>query len=158
MTPFCERDPTHQLVSTIFFSWPHVSQRFGRTSLAFCGPSPPNTWQKLSRKFPPLQIHRQNPRGAWNLCWKDYAGYGTGAYLLTDIFLPILCLGFSSFTFHYSFIMTQNSKNVRGKSLLELLVTTFLADWQLHLIFVRFISNFLCMCSNSMASAYVILR
>ena len=35
---------------------------------------------------------------------------------------------------------------------------TFLPDWQLPLIFVRFISNFLCMCSNSMASAHVILK
>ena len=37
----------------------------------------------------------------------------------------------------------------RGKSLLELWVTTFLPDWQLPLIFVKFISNCLCMCSNS---------
>ena len=37
----------------------------------------------------------------------------------------------------------------RGKSLLELWVTTFLPDWQPPLIIVRFISNFLCMCSNS---------
>ena len=43
----------------------------------------------------------------------------------------------------------------RGKSLLELWVTTFIPDWQQPLIFVRFISNFLCMCSNSMASAHV---
>ena len=46
----------------------------------------------------------------------------------------------------------------RGKSLLELWVTTFLPDWQPPFIFVRFISNFLCMCSNSMASAHVILK
>ena len=47
---------------------------------------------------------------------------------------------------------------LRGKSLLELWVTTFLPDWQQPLIFVRFISNFLCMFSNSMASAHVILK
>ena len=34
----------------------------------------------------------------------------------------------------------------------------FLHDWQPPLIFVRFISNFLCMCSKSMASAHVILK
>ena len=33
-------------------------------------------------------------------------------------------------------------KILKGKSLLELLVTTFLPDWQRPLIFVRFISNF----------------
>ena len=38
----------------------------------------------------------------------------------------------------------------RGNSLLELWVTTFLPDRQSPLIFVRFISNFLCMCSNIM--------
>ena len=48
--------------------------------------------------------------------------------------------------------------DIRGKSLLELWGTTFLPDWQPPLIFVRFISNFLCMCSNSMASAHVILK
>ena len=42
----------------------------------------------------------------------------------------------------------------RGKSLLE----SFLPCVQPPLIFVRFISNFLCMCSNSMASAHVILK
>ena len=47
---------------------------------------------------------------------------------------------------------------VRGKSLLELWVTTFVPDWQPPLIYVRFISNFLCMCSNSMASVHVILK
>ena len=46
----------------------------------------------------------------------------------------------------------------RGKSLLESWVTTFLPDWQLPLMFIRFISNFLCMCSNSVASAHVILK
>ena len=46
----------------------------------------------------------------------------------------------------------------RGKSLLELWVTNFFPDWQPPLIFVWFISNFLCMCSNSMASAHVILK
>ena len=46
----------------------------------------------------------------------------------------------------------------RGKSLLESWVITFLPDWQLPLIFVRFITNFFCMCSNSMASAHVILK
>ena len=46
----------------------------------------------------------------------------------------------------------------RGKSILELWVTTYFPDSQPHLIFVRFISNFLCMCSYSMASAHVILN
>ena len=46
----------------------------------------------------------------------------------------------------------------RGKSLLESWRTTFLPDWQPPLIFVWFISNFLRMCSNSMASVHVILK
>ena len=40
----------------------------------------------------------------------------------------------------------------------SLWVTTFLPDWQPPLIFVQFISNFLCVCSDSMASAHVILK
>ena len=47
---------------------------------------------------------------------------------------------------------------IRGKSLLGLWVTTFLLDWQQPLIFVRFISNFFCMCSNSVDSAHVSLK
>ena len=47
---------------------------------------------------------------------------------------------------------------IRGKSLLELWVTSFLPDWQTPLIFVRFISNFFCICTNSVASAQVILK
>ena len=46
--------------------------------------------------------------------------------------------------------------NIRGKSLLDLWVTTFLPNEHSPLIFVRFISNFLCMCSNSMASDHVL--
>ena len=46
----------------------------------------------------------------------------------------------------------------RGKSLLESWGTTFLPDLQPPLIFLQFISKFLCMCSNSMASAHVILK
>ena len=46
----------------------------------------------------------------------------------------------------------------RGKSLLESWITTFLHDWQLPLILVRFISNFLCMCCNSVDSGHVILK
>ena len=46
----------------------------------------------------------------------------------------------------------------RGKSLLESWGTTFLPYWQPPLTFVRFISNFLCMCSDSMASAHVLLK
>ena len=46
----------------------------------------------------------------------------------------------------------------RGKSLLELWVTTFLPDRQPPLIFVRFISNFLSMWSNRMARAHMILK
>ena len=49
-------------------------------------------------------------------------------------------------------------KKTRGKSLLESWGTIFLPDWQPPLIFVRFISNFLCMCSNSMASTHVMLK
>ena len=49
-------------------------------------------------------------------------------------------------------------RKARGKSLIESWVTTFLPNWQLPLIFVRFISNFLCMCSNSVDSAHVILK
>ena len=37
--------------------------------------------------------------------------------------------------------------SARGKLLIELWVTTFLSDWQSPLIFVRIISNLLCMCS-----------
>ena len=47
---------------------------------------------------------------------------------------------------------------LRGKSLLELWVTNFLPDSQSPLIFVRFILNFLRMCSISMESAHVILK
>ena len=57
---------------------------------------------------------------------------------------------------HYRIFLTIG--NIRGKSLLELRVTIFLPDWQLPLIFVWFISNFFCMCSNSMASAHVSLK
>ena len=46
----------------------------------------------------------------------------------------------------------------RGKSLLELWIIPLPPDWQPPLILVRFISNYLCMCSNSMASAHVILK
>ena len=52
----------------------------------------------------------------------------------------------------------RHRRRLRGKSLLESQGTTFLPDWQSPLIFVWFISNFLCMCSNSMASAHVILK
>ena len=52
----------------------------------------------------------------------------------------------------------QGVDSVRGKSLLELWVTTFLPDWQPPLIFVRYVLNFLYMCSSSMASAHVILK
>jgi len=52
----------------------------------------------------------------------------------------------------------RQSTYSRGKSLLELWVTTFLPDWQPPSIFVRLISNFLCMCSDSIASAHVILK
>ena len=45
----------------------------------------------------------------------------------------------------------------RCKSLLESWVATYISDWQPPLIFVRFISNFLCMCFSSMASTHVIL-
>ena len=45
-----------------------------------------------------------------------------------------------------------------GKSLLESWFTTFRPDQQPQLIFVQFISNFLCMCSNSVDSAHVILN
>lgn len=42
------------------FSWPHVSQRCRRTSLAFCGPSPPTQTWKLSNRLPNnFVIHHQ---------------------------------------------------------------------------------------------------
>ena len=58
------------------------------------------------------------------------------------------------------FTLIGKTSKTRGKSLLELWIldTTFLPDWQQPLIFVRFISNFLCMDSNSMGSAHVILK
>ena len=47
----------------------------------------------------------------------------------------------------------------RVKSLLESWVdAAFVPDWQTPLIYVRFISNFLCMCSDKVASAHVILK
>ena len=48
--------------------------------------------------------------------------------------------------------------HIRDKSLLELWDTTFLPDWLPTLIFVWFISNFLCIRSISMSSAHVILK
>ena len=56
------------------------------------------------------------------------------------------------------FKLLPKGKYNRGKSLLELWIATFLPDGQPPLIFVRFILSFLCMCSNSMASAHVILK
>ena len=43
----------------------------------------------------------------------------------------------------------------RGKSLLELWVPNFLPDCQPPLIFVRVISNFLYLCSNSMTNGFL---
>ena len=63
-----------------------------------------------------------------------------------------------SFLFTVSSIFTKNNVSSRGKSLLGLWVTTFLPNRQPPLIFVRLISNFLCMCHKSMASAHVILK
>ena len=65
--------------------------------------------------------------------------------------------------FHVSFpnvhlCKMANSFITGGKSLLESWCTTLLLDWQPPLIFVWFISNFLCVCSDSMASAHVIFR
>ena len=54
-----------------------------------------------------------------------------------------------------AYVSSLLHKPTRSKSLLKLWVTTFLPDWQPPLIFVQFISNFLCMCNNSMASAHV---
>ena len=55
---------------------------------------------------------------------------------------------------HMALGIPSISINIRGKSLLKLWDATFLPDWQPTLIFVRFISNFLCMCYNSMASSF----
>ena len=49
-------------------------------------------------------------------------------------------------------INPPNSRS-RGKSLLELWVTTFLPNWQPPLIFVRFTSKFLCMSTYCAAHA-----
>ena len=57
-----------------------------------------------------------------------------------------------------SYETNVNRAKVRGKSLLELRVTTFLPNWKLPIIFVWFISNFLCMCSKNMVSPHVILK
>ena len=59
---------------------------------------------------------------------------------------------------HIHLLFQCLSLQIRGKSLLEIWVTTFLPGWQLPLIFVQFISNFLCMCLKNKASAYVILK
>ena len=45
-------------------------------------------------------------------------------------------------------VHSSSFRFTRGKSLLGLWVTTFLPNWQPLLIFVRFTSNVLCMCSN----------
>ena len=50
-----------------------------------------------------------------------------------------------------------NFNATRGQSLLESWGTTSLHDWQPPLIYVRFISKFLCNCSFSMANVHVIL-
>ena len=55
-------------------------------------------------------------------------------------------------------LLSPINKNARGKSLLESWVITFLPNWQLPLIFVRFISDFFCMCPYSTASAHVFLK
>ena len=70
----------------------------------------------------------------------------TGMEMINQVFLM------------FFYILHKNIFRFRGKSLLESWDTTFLPDWQPTLIFVQFISNFLCMCSNSMASAHVILK
>ena len=71
-----------------------------------------------------------------------------------DVKTGLLCLELRS---HWS-KRQQQAKQARGKSLLELWVTTFLSDWQPPLIFVRFIWNFLYIRYNIMASAHVILN
>ena len=60
------------------------------------------------------------------------------------IIIMVLCHSWTEVYLGTKYLFT------RGKSLLELWVTTFLPDRLLPLIFVWFISNFLCMCSNSM--------
>ena len=82
--------------------------------------------------------------------------FGNGFMIITNncgltIFFELICVKDALQWRHSSLFF-------RGKSFLELWATTFLPDWQLSLIFVRFIPNFLCMCSNSMDSAYVIFK
>ena len=60
--------------------------------------------------------------------------------------------------YHGKPLSFYNHKNGSCKSLLELWFTTFLSDWQPLLIFVQFVSNFLCMCFDSMASAHVVFN
>ena len=55
----------------------------------------------------------------------------------------------------YQKIGFRNS--LRGKSRLESWCVAFVYDWQPPLIFVRFTSNFLSMCSDRVASTHVIL-
>ena len=61
----CEKDDLLFLgleldAADLHFSWPHVSQRCRRTSLAFCGPSPPTQTWKLSNRLPNnFVIHHQ---------------------------------------------------------------------------------------------------
>ena len=81
------------------------------------------------------------------LLWKWCCQYGEESQKV-EYYSKLLVLKF----------IKLKSVPLRGKSLLELWVTTFLPDWQLLLIFVRFILNFLCICSNSVDSAHVILK
>ena len=91
----------------------------------------PEFYSNLNRKCRNSQVH-------------EHVGKYVPTYLDWEIQITIYVGTYYSYT--------------RGKSLLELWVTTFHPNWQPPLIFVWFMSNFLWICSNSMASAHVILK
>ena len=95
----------------------------------------------------------------WWLCTNDVPSFRCGMTIsyngMKPIMAELVCLGYrltkcGNPTLCYSTSKQRNnliiSLHVRGKSLLELWITTFLPDWQPPWIFVRFILNFLCMC------------
>ena len=79
-------------------------------------------------------------------------------YVVTNFFNGRYNFTKSYLVSRYLVQCTRNICIIRGKSFLESWVTTFLPEWQLPLIFIRFISNFLWICSNSVDSAHAIFR
>ena len=101
--------------------------------------------------------------------WRDYRHlilfYGSASF---HFFIPFFSITWSLLLLCYSDVISISwfssavailtCNLLGGKSLLEFCVTTFLPGWQPPLIFVWFISNFWCMCSNNMTSPHVIFK